>query len=222
MKKLGVCLFIVISVILSGCVGVTMDKFEGFWVSENLLTYDYSKYRYGVIKLDQMPYDIFTERWLVFFKIDKKDNKYAIKELSHHFEAINESAGNYVEQINNLKKFDENKLDQGQYDPDAVVEGDTITLNGKHTVHLMRDVKKGNKTERIGVDVREIYKLCYESNSLVVKEHYYETSNGERIDIPANDMHNISKRFKRMTISEFKNLYNDIQNKALEMATGTR
>lgn len=220
-KLIGLTIIIVISSIIIGCSSISTDKFEGFWVSENVITYDYNNYKYSVIPLDQMPYDIFSERWIVFFKIEKKDNKYVIHELSHHFEAINRSAGDYVNQINNLREFNEQRLDQGQYDPDAVVEGDIITLNGKHTVHIKRNIKEGNKTKNVTIDVKEKFKLGCDNNSLIVKDHYYETTDGKRIDIPQNDIRNLSKKFKRMTIAEFKELYNNIQKKAIEIATNS-
>ena len=65
-KLIGLTIIIVISSIIIGCSSISTDKFEGFWVSENVITYDYNNYKYSVIPLDQMPYDIFSERWIVF------------------------------------------------------------------------------------------------------------------------------------------------------------
>ena len=206
--------------LLSGCSGNPFaDKYEGIWVSENVLYYDYSKYKYDVFPIDELPNDLFTERYIKVVKIEKKDKSYDVTISGYHLGAINRNASNYVGQLNDLKRYDDRSLVQGEYDSKPVVEGNTIRIKDERGSTIIRTVQEGKRTKELRDEVHEQYVFVCENGVLKIKEHYFETLSGTRIDIPQDDLkYTAYTTFKKMSPEEFNRFCDDMWKQSIDMA----
>lgn len=206
--------------LFGGCNGNPFaDKYEGIWVSENVLYYDYSKLKYDVFPIENLPNDLFTERYIEVVKIEKKDQSYEVTISGYNLMAINRVDGNYVGQLNNLKHYDDRSLTHGTYDSKPVIKGNTLIVTDERGSTITRTVKDGKRTRELSDDVHDHYIFVCENDILRIKEHYFETLNGNRIDIPPNDLrYTAHKSFRKMSPDEFNRFCDDIWKKSTEIA----
>lgn len=220
LKICGTISVLTVILVLGGCSGNPFaDKYEGIWVSENVLYYDYSKYKYDVFPLEKLPDDLFTERYIEVVKIEKKDKSYEVTVSGYHLGAINRDAGNYVGQLNELKKYDDRSLVQGTYDSNPIIEGNMLTVKDERGSTIVRTVKEGKRTRELRDDVHDRYVFVCENGILRIKDHYFEALNGNRIDIPQDDIkYTAQKSFKKMSSDEFNRFCDDMWKKSIDAA----
>lgn len=225
-KCMSELLFVVVSlcIISAGCSSnfINSDKFEGVWVSDNVLFYDSQNYRWDTFPTSELPKNIFVNRNIGIIKIQKNDGNYDVVIATYTFAGINSNSPNYASEIQTIKKNSNNILNNLEYSTSATVNGDILHYVNEDAFTIKGNINENGKIQSVEYRVHEHYTFKYDSstNYLNVTEHYYETIEGKRIDLQPNDRNNIFRHFKKCSKDNFNKFCNDILDKSLTEAQG--
>lgn len=219
--NLALLTFVLITTAFSaGCSNKFSDKFEGVWISDTVLYYDYSKFRFDTFPTNKLPNDLFTDRYISIVKITKIQDDYDVTVTNYSLLAINKSEGNYIGQLDGLKRYDDRSLRKGHHDPNAVSKDNMLFVNVPDYSTVKVNVKNGNRTKQESVEAHAHYVfVCNErENTLQLKQYYFETDDGQRIEVPLNDTISIHGTLKKHDENYFQKLCDDIWKKSFDIA----
>ena len=97
-----------------------------------------------------------------------------------------------------------------------------MKIRAGSTSTIIRRVPDGKRTKEVRDEVHDNYVLTCENGIIRIKEHYYETLNGQRIDEPQNNISTVYKSFRKMNPEEFNHFCDELWAKSFEQAKNIR